>query len=157
MAIRPLIKDTYLAVVKNSVGTNSFRNFYVSNGKKKIDVTKNGDLSCAWFVSVVLSLFDLIDAPHLKVERVHRELIKFGWQKIAKPKPGAIIIWGPASSGKDILHRHIGVYVGSNMAVSNNSKKGRPDIHDWKFRKARSPKGRVIEFILWHPKLDVRV
>ncbi|HZX00868.1 MAG TPA: hypothetical protein VFE87_00495 [Candidatus Paceibacterota bacterium] len=155
--MKPLIFETYISVIKNSVGSKSFRNFYVFDGRKKIDIAKNGDLSCAWFVSIVLNLFDLIDAPHLTVKRVERELKASGWREISKPKPGAIIIWGPASSGKEMLHRHIGFYVGSNKAISNDSQKGYPAIHDWKFRKARSLKGRAIEAILWNPKLDVRV
>lgn len=157
MAVRPLIKDTYLAVIKNSVGSKSFRNFYILSGRKKIDVVKNGNLSCAWFVSVILSLFGIIDRPHLTVERVEYELKKFGWRKVSRPKAGAIIIWKQAGSGKEILHRHIGFYVGGNRAVSNDSKKGYPVIHDWKFRNTRSSKNRVIEIILWNPKLDVGV
>lgn len=157
MAVTPLIKDTYLAVIKNSVGSKSFRNFYVLNGGKKIDIAENGELSCAWFVSVVLSLFDLIDAPHLTVDRVERELKISGWREISKPKPGAVIIWGPTSSGKGMLHRHVGFYIGSDKTVSNNPKKGSPDIHDWKYRKAKFPKGRAIEAVLWNSKLDVRV
>ncbi|MEK7195631.1 MAG: hypothetical protein AAB659_00045 [Patescibacteria group bacterium] len=157
MAIKSLIKDTYLAVVKNSVGSKSFRNFYVLNGSKKMDITENGELSCAWFVSVVLNLFDLIDAPHLTVDRVERELKISGWREISKPKPGAVIIWSPASSGKEALHRHIGFYVGSNKAISNDSKYGYPAIHNWKFRKAKSSGSRAIEAILWNSKLDVVV
>jgi hypothetical protein len=157
MAIKPIIKDTYLAVIKNSVGSKSFRSFYVLDRGKKIDVTKKGNLSCAWFVSVVLSLFNFIDRPHLTVNRVERELKKFGWKEIPKPKSGAIIIWGPASFGKNMLRRHVGFYVGSNKAISNDSEKGYPVIHDWELRKVKFPNGRIIEAILWNPKLDVKV
>ncbi len=157
MAIKPIIKDTYLAVIKNSVGSKSFRNFYVIDGGKKIDITENGNLSCAWFASVVLSLFGLIDGPHLTVNRVERELKKSGWRKISKPKLGAIIIWDSVGSGKKMLRRHVGFYIGNNKTVSNDSKRGYPIIHDWKFRKAKSSGGREIEAILWNPKLDVKV
>lgn len=157
MAIKPIIKDTYLAVIKNSVGSKSFRNFYVLDRGKKIDVTKKGNLSCAWFVSVVLSLFNFIDGPHLTVNRVERELKKYGWREISRPKSGAVIIWGPASFGKNMLRRHAGFYIGNNKAVSNDSKKGYPIIHDWKLSKAKSHNGRIIEAILWNPKLDVKV
>lgn len=146
---KPLIFDTYLAVIKNSVGAKSFRNFYIADSKRKVDVTRNGELSCAWFVSAILSLFNLIRAPHLTVKSVEEDLEKYGWRKIKKPKVGSVLIWEAADFGKGEFHRHIGFYIGKGKAVSNNSKLGYPVVHDWRFIDLKNKKGRRVEKILW--------
>ena len=46
----PLVFDTYVAVINNSVGSKLFQTYYVSAGKKKVDVMRGGELSCAFFV-----------------------------------------------------------------------------------------------------------
>jgi len=39
--IIPLLRDSYLAVIKNSVGSKTFRNFYAKVNGKKQDLLKN--------------------------------------------------------------------------------------------------------------------
>ncbi|OGI98609.1 hypothetical protein A3H53_01160 [Candidatus Nomurabacteria bacterium RIFCSPLOWO2_02_FULL_40_10] len=154
--MKPLIFRTYLTLVKNSVGSKSFSNFYVLDKGKKIDVTENGRLSCAWFVSAVLSLFGFIKTPHLTVKSVEEDLLKSGWYGIKKPKVGSVLSWEAVDFGKGEFHRHIGFYIGGGKAVSNSSKLGYPVVHHWRFVDAKNNKGRLVERILWHKKLDAR-
>ena len=65
----PILFDTYIVVIKNSVGSNIFRNSYAKvNGKKK-DILKNGKVSCAFFVSSILALFPLFKLNKISASR----------------------------------------------------------------------------------------
>lgn len=156
----PILFDTYIVVIKNSVGSKMFRNSYAKvNGKKK-DILKNGKVSCAFFVSSVLALFPLFKLikypPHSTVDGTVKDLEQSGWQKIStenekKPKIGSIIVWEKNHNS----HKHIGFYIGNNKAISTNSiKKGRPAIHHWTYGIKRNKPGRKVEAIFWNKKLN---
>lgn len=146
--IVPLIFDTYLAVIKNSVGSELFRNFYAKIDGKRIDVMKNGELSCAFYVSSVLVLFQMIDKVHGTVDSTVLSLKKSGWRAVKKPKIGSVLVWEKIDFGRDDIHEHIGFYIGNGRAISNSSKLGHPVRHHWTFGGKRR-----IKIILWNPKL----
>jgi|SRR3989344_5994253 len=151
----PILFDTYIAVVKNSVGSKMFRNFYAKVSGKKADIMKDGDVSCAWFASSLLYLFKLIKEPHATVDGTMRDLGQSGWKKIMKPKIGSIIVWKKIDFGKNDFHKHIGFYIGNNKAISTSSfKKGQPTIHHWTYGIKNNKPGRNIETIYWNKKLD---
>lgn len=127
---KKLIKESYLVAVKNSVGSNIFRNFYVEKNGQKIDVLNNGDLSCAYFVSVILKMFSFIYKIHATVNSTVKDMQLSGWYEVKIPKFGDIIVWEEKdySSGK---HKHIGFYIDDKKAISINDKKGVPVVHDW--------------------------
>ena len=54
MSTELLKYESYLKMIKNSVGMRMFRNLYMEIDGKKIDVTHNGILSCSYFVSNIL-------------------------------------------------------------------------------------------------------
>ena len=141
--INPLIYDTYLAVIKNSVGSKEFRNFYAKVSGRKEDIMKNGDLSCAFFVTSILVLFNIIKRVHTTVESTIDDLRESGWQEIKKPKVGSILVWEKMNQ-----HGHIVFYIGNNKAISNNSKLKYPAKSDWQFNGKRN-----IEHIFWNSKL----
>jgi len=108
--ITPCFFDSYLQFIKNSVGSKMFRNFYAKvNGQKK-DILGDGDLSCAFFVSAVLANFGLIKRGHCTVDGTISELEQNGWQKIKKPKVGAVLVWVEKIDEKGGKHKHIGFY-----------------------------------------------
>ena len=88
-----LLKESYLKAIENSVGSKLFRNLYFKSRDKKIDVLQNGNLSCAIFVSWILRNFYLIEDNHTMVSRLISDLKKSNWQKIKKPKLGAVLVW----------------------------------------------------------------
>ena len=91
--IEPILFETYLATIKNSIGSKMFRQIYAKvNGKKK-DITKNGELSCAYYTSSLLSIFKLIKDVHATVSGTIKDLEEFGWVEVNKPKIGAILVW----------------------------------------------------------------
>lgn len=145
--VEPLIFDSYIAIVKNSVGTNVFRNFYAKIDGKKKDVLQDGVLSCAFLVSSILLIFDLIKEMHATVGGTVGDMEEMGWVKIKKPRPGAVIVWAKEEfdTGE---HSHIGFYLGRGRVVSNNTPTRVPKEHHWTFNGKRK-----VEAVYWHSKL----
>jgi hypothetical protein len=138
------IPRTFLVMAKNSIGTKTFQNFYGTiNGKPK-DLVKNGNLSCAFFVSTLLHFFKLINDPHLTVAGLIKDMESSEWTKVRNSKMGDILIWEPVDFGSGINHAHVGIFVGQNKAISNNSKTSKPVRHHFTFgTKAGKPKRRI--------------
>lgn len=132
--IKILKLETYLAVINNSVNSSSFKDIFGKINNKKVNLTKNGHLSCAYFVSAILKLFGLIDDIHLTVDSTVLDLQNYGWKKInlTKIDSGDIIIWKDKDG-----HKHIGFYIGNNQAVSNSSKLGKIKKHHYTFNNKR--------------------
>ncbi len=146
---RPLFFETYLAVIKNSIGSNLFRNFYVEIRGEQTDIMRNGDLSCAFFVSSVLALFNFIKGVHGTVDSTVRDLKESGWNEIQRPEVGSILVWEKIDFGDNDIHKHIGFYMGNDEAISNSFKLGHPISHNWNFNNTRK-----VDLILWNSKIQ---
>jgi uncharacterized protein YycO len=150
----PILFDTYIAIIKNSVGSKMFRNSYAKINGRKTDILQNGNLSCAFFASSILVLFKLIKEIHGTVDGTVKDLEQSGWQKIAKPRIGSVIVWEKVDFGNKNFHKHIGFYIGNNKTISANSiKKGQPRVHHWTYGTKNNKPVRKIEAIFWHKKL----
>lgn len=141
-----LKKESLLAMIENAVGTHLYRNLYARVGKHKKDILNEGDLACAFFVSSVLTIFSLINAPHATVDGTVRDMEACGWKRISKPKKGCVVVWAPKVDSNGELHKHIGFYIGDGKAVSNDTKKKSPRVHPYA--------NRPIEGLYWHPSLS---
>lgn len=138
------IKRTYLKLIENSLGAKLWRNnYFFVNTKKSKDILKNGNLSCAYYVSSILYSLKLIKDLHTTVEGTIKDLESTGWYKIEKPKKGAIILW---EEGKHD-HKHIGFCWSKNKVISNSSQKGCPILHSINYQK------RKIESLYFNDKL----
>jgi hypothetical protein len=141
MIIKQYIFESYLAMVKNSVGSKMFKNFYAEYDGLKKDGLNNGELSCAFFVSSVLTIWGSIDKPHATVTGVKEALGNAGWQLVDKPEMGDVLVWEAASfTGSKETNEHIGFYIGDNKAISTNYKTGEVLEHDWLFKDSRRRK-----------------
>ena len=150
--VTPLLKESYIAMIKNSKNSRMFTDFYARVNKKKKNITKNGELSCAYFVSSVLKIFNLISDIHLTVKGTVNDLLESGWISIKKPKIGGILLWEQKNFGirnKPNRHYHIGFYIGNNKAISNSASKKKIAIHHFTFNNKR----KIIK-IYWNKKLD---
>ncbi len=148
--IIPLVFDTYLAVIKNSIGSKIFRNFYARVNSKRTDIMRNGELSCAFYVSSVLALFKFIKEVHGTVDSTVKDLKKSGWKRISKPKIGSVLVWEKIDFGDNDIHKHIGFFIGGNKAISNSYKLRHPIEHSWNFGAKRK-----VDAILWNPKIHL--
>ena len=149
-----LFHKTYLAVIRNSVGTKIYRNFYLKIDGKVVDAAKNGACSCAFFVSNILHMFPafaLVKEPHLTVASTVADLKNQGWTEIKKPLAGAILVWEEKLFGNS-RNKHIGFYIGNNKAISNDSQSGSPAVHHWTYGEKNGKPVRKVEMILWHPR-----
>lgn len=131
--IKPLLFETYLAMINNAVGSQMFKNGYASIDGIKTDVLKDGELSCAIFVSSILRIFGLIDDIHATVSSTVKKMEEFGWQKTEELKPGCVLTWEAIDFGSGDSHSHIGFYVGQDEAVSNDFRTKKIIKHHFKY------------------------
>ncbi len=136
--IKPLLSDSYLVIIKNSVDSKIWRRGYVLVNGKRTEIYRNGQLSCAFFVSSILRLFDLIDEVHATVAGTIKDLKKNRWQKVRKPSLGDILIWQEIEDRDGLKHAHIGFYIGGKQAISNSSRARSPQKHHWTYNNKRN-------------------
>ncbi len=102
-----------------------FRHIYVRDEEgREREVLEDGKLSCAYAVSSLLTLHNLIDHPHTTVATTLEKMAEHGWQEISAPQPGAVVYW-PEYNG----NQHIGIAIGAEECVSNSSKERAPIRH----------------------------
>ena len=150
--VKPLLLPTLMSVVEKSVGTMMFQTAYAEMDGQKKDITDGGDLSCSFFVSGVLSMFDLVDQIHTTVSGTVRAMEAAGWKETKNLKPGVVIKWGPSTDGS-FTHEHLGFYLGDDQAISNISYKRSPGRHHLTFGKKGIGRHRPILAIYHHLKL----
>jgi hypothetical protein len=141
----PLLVKNYLTFARASVGSRSFRKLFYRIDGKEVEILRDGDLSCAFFVSSVLVVFGLMGVLHTTVTGTVRDLRRRGWKDIPRPRTGAVIVWGPKKFRSGETHRHIGFYLGEGKVVSNSSARKSPRVHAWDFR--------PVEHVLFNEKL----
>lgn len=144
--MKPLTKKTFLTIARASVDSPIFRQSFFEMNGKTVDILRNGDLSCAFFVSSLLKIFSLIKDIHATVEGTIKDMTESGWGKIEKPRAGTVIIWAPRKTENGETHRHIGICIDGKQAISNSSEQKVPTIHQWNYR--------PVELILSHQRLE---
>lgn len=149
MKITPLLSDTYLALIKNSVGAQFFQTLFARVHGRKKNILNGGELSCAFFVSAVLLLTKLIKEPHATVTGTEKDMRRCGWKQTQTLKRGSVIVWG-----KKHGHKHIGFYLGGEKAVSNSTARKVPVLHHFTFGTRNEKPVRRIEAIYWHKNLN---
>ncbi len=128
MSDQNLIKDlkkTYLSMIRNSLDSRMFNSVWVKRKDtgESIDVLKDGDLSCAFFVSSILTLFNMLDKPCTTIKKVFEKISKDKrWSKKSYIEPGDIILWEKVKfkDGTENKHKHIGFALNKKTAVSTN-------------------------------------
>ena len=151
--VTPLIRETYLAVIQNSLGSNTFRNYFALVNNEKQDILRDGELSCAFFVSSLLLIFGLTKESHCTVSGLTKDMEKSGWTAIDEPKEGAVLVWEPVTDDEGNLQEHIGYYIGDGLAISTSTTSKTPHQHHWKFEDKTSGNTRKIAKIYWHEKI----
>src|SRR5579872_5361294 len=89
--LRRINFKTYLHMLGAAVGSSMFRHWYVESQQQgEFDAMKDGENSCAFFVSSILRIFDKVSAIHGTVESTVRDLQDSGWQTVSEPKEGDV-------------------------------------------------------------------
>ncbi len=128
-----LRRESYLAMIQNAVGANTYRTLYLREGDGVRDILEDGNLSCAYFVSSILMHFKLIESPHATVAGTVRDLEAHGWQKAGAPEPGDVLVWEAQEQGTSGRHTHIGFSLGGEQAVSNSTTERVPQQHHFTY------------------------
>lgn len=149
---------SYIKTIENSVGSNIFRNLYFRIENKIVDVLDDGDLSCATYVTTILYIHDLIKERHTTVVATIDDILKSGWYEIKDARRGALILWDykKKDDGTQGKHKHVGFYINSDTAVSNDSSTRVVAKHHPTF--GTFPNGEAKREILayyWNDKLNV--
>lgn len=152
ITVKVLILETLMEVLKKSVGTKMFQTIWTGVNSQKKDITEQGELSCAFYVSSILSMFGLIDRAHATVTGTVEAMERAGWKKSKILKPGVIIVWDrPRDNSHN--HTHIGFYIGNNKAISNSSNTKCPAIHHYTFGSENVKSFRNVISLYKHEKL----
>ena len=132
-----------------------FRSIFVLAGGKEKDILKNGELSCAFYVSCILKLFDLISRLHATVDGAVKDMIDNGWTETKKMKPGDVLVWEKKKFKDGELHRHLGFYLGDKKAISHRDNKRIPIIHHYTYGQTKDgqPKRKIVK-ILTHKTIN---
>lgn len=157
VVVEPLVLPTYLAFIEASIGTELFQNFWASvNGKKK-ELTGKGNLSCAFFVTTVLKVFNLVQEVQVTNNRALRDMEHSGWFEIPRPRTGCIVVWSEKDADAARMRReggtyqskvkHCGFYLSKDRCVNTGGEeKKTPRIDPLDYR--------PVEKFLWHPALE---
>jgi len=136
-----LRKETYLRMIKNSPGTRLFNSIFIKfkNTGKILDILKNGEYSCAFFVSGILTLLKYLNSPHATVKSIREALIKKKWKRTRKGpvQPGDVLIWEEMIFPDGTKNQHIGFALNKKQAVSTNYKKRKVVKHHITFNNKR--------------------
>ncbi|MBU1954401.1 hypothetical protein KKH03_05520, partial [Patescibacteria group bacterium] len=140
-------------LAKRYSGSDRFKTDYAKSENRDL---KGGRLGCAWVVTSILKEAGLMDEISKGTYTAENQLKQKGWTEAprSQAEPGDVVLWeklpqkavmtqnGPQYIGG---HRHIGIVVGDNLAVSNSSLEGRPITH-------AIDSGRRVEKILKPPR-----
>ncbi len=141
-----LVVKNLLNTIHGVVGSRLFQHLYLLNESgEEVDAYQNGNFSCAYVVSGVLVLNDLINKVHATVAATIVDLEDSGWYKTDKPVAGSIIHWPANGNG----HEHLGFYIDEHTAMSNSSEQGMPVLQG-----IAMPDGREPIAYFTHPKLQ---
>jgi len=128
-----------------------FRNFYLqAQDGQEFDATSDGNNSCAFYVSSVLTLFRKQNGIHGTVASVIKDLQRSAWLAVpeAEMQAGDVIIW-EAIQFEDGPFMHIGFYVGDGRAVSTSAAKKKVVEHDVHFGKTARQISQVFRQPSW--------
>lgn len=141
---------TYLKLIENSVDTRLFNSVFVKDKKtgRVIDVFNNGELSCAFFVSAILTLVSAIDRPHSTVKTTIKKLKETKeWEEISfkSLSPGDVVVWEELKFPDGTKNEHIGFILNKKTAVSTDYRKKKVVSHDPTFGKDKygNPKRKI--------------
>jgi hypothetical protein len=133
-----LYKKSMLTMIENAIGTKLFATFYAElPDGQVIDTLDAGNVSCAAFVSGILSILGkLRDGFHGTVERTVEDLRASGWVEVMDQKdiqPADVIVWASHIDENGQANAHIGFAVSATEAISNSSSMGVVCKHDMHF------------------------
>ena len=145
---------SYKRMIENSVGTKMFNSLFIegSDGNPK-DVLNNGEFSCAFFVSSILVLGNLLAKPRATVNSLYDELSKSSdFIEISESDldSGDIIFWEEIEFEDGSKNKHTGFYIGNKEAISMVYLKKEVARHHYKDFSSGKRKISSVFRIVWN-------
>jgi len=118
------------------------------------DLTRNGQTSCAVFVSGLLVWAEKLKRMRATVNSLEAGLKESGWTETKNKLPGAVVIWEATQQADGEIHEHAGFILSETEAVSHSDKELSPVRHHITFGETGDGKPiRAIKCIYRHPDL----
>lgn len=124
---------TLLYRIEASCGSTQFRRLYAEVDGTEVDILRDGQVSCAVFVSALLVMAELLPKMCATVSGLERQLQANGWQQVDTVSPGAVIIWEASAQASGEEHLHAGFALSAEEAVSHSDKGRVPEKHHYTF------------------------
>ncbi len=125
--ITVLRKESLVQMIKNAPGTRLFNSLIVRHedtGRVE-DVFQDGNLSCAAFVSSLLTLTTMLSEPRATVASLRAVIEESSqWESVdvANVEPGDVVFWATQRFDNGEDHAHVGFVLNSEEAVSTDYK-----------------------------------
>lgn len=149
-SIEVLKKETYIKLLENSPGTRMFNSAFVrfvDTGEKK-DILNDGEYSCAFFVTGILSMFGILDEPSATVATTKKKLLEKAWTVVGgESVAGDVLFWEESMFEDGSLNMHVGFALSATEAVSTSYKEKMVVRHDITFNGTRK-----IDLVLRAPE-----
>lgn len=123
--IEILRKETCLKIIENSIDSKLFNSVLAryKDGGAVVDILNDGEFSCAFFVSGVLTLMQAMDRPHATVAKL-KALFEADadWHKVAfaDREPGDVIFYEKMKFDDGTENAHVGFVLTHDEAVSTD-------------------------------------
>lgn len=122
-----LRKETYLKMIENAVGARMFCSIFVRKNDTggTEDICQNGERSCAFFVSSLLTTCGLMNERIRTTVKGLRENLTYasGWERVAGDVlPGDVLFWESMIFDDGSECEHVGFALNRHEAVSTSSK-----------------------------------
>jgi len=127
--------DTYISIIKNSVGSRLFNSFIVrskATGDTE-DILKDGEYSASFFVSSVLSLVQAVDKPTTTESGLERKLDEDKhWFEVSleEVEAGDVLFYADTTLVDGSTETHVGFALDDNQAVSISDQLRQVTKHD---------------------------
>ncbi|MES2007207.1 MAG: hypothetical protein V4436_03850 [Patescibacteria group bacterium] len=119
------------------------------------DVCNNGEYSCAFFVSSLLTLTSYLERPRATVAGLRASLLSLSLERVASVEdvwPGDIIFWEKIVFDNGQANEHVGFVITKSRAISTSFKKRMVVEHDIEMPGGMGEEKRKITLILRLPQ-----
>lgn len=130
-------------MIENSIGSRLFSSLFVTfeDGGDTADILNDGELSCAFFVSSLLTLAGVMEKPCATVKKL-TELITNDplWVRVeeADATVGDVVIYKKVIFEDETEHAHIGLALNEDEVVSTSYEKKEVVRHPIDYRPIES-------------------
>jgi hypothetical protein len=154
--VERLPKETLLKMIENAPDTRLFRSLFVRDKDTGVveDATNNGEYSCAFFVSGLLTLAGYLPRIHGTVKGLRKKLQELNYEIISEDmmQPGDIIFWEKMMFPNGLENEHVGFVLNKETAISTSFKKQQVVSHPLVTPGGVSKEPRKITLILRAPE-----